>query len=248
MTAAWMWARAELRARWRAWLLLGVLAGVTVGVAAAGWAGARRTERAVPDAVAASRIPTAALLANDPSFGPEQRAEVAKLPGVTAAYPFLVGFSAQVFSPPRLGADSPSLFPVTPDVDPDPHRRHWWPDGCPIPARADEIVVDENIRDRFGLDIGATMVLGQEVGPRRGDPAAVRARRRRDQLPAAHDASSASRSRCRAISRGRRRAASTRSTASTCPSSSTSSSNLRGGDAGIPAFNAAGRTGSSATR
>ena len=118
MTAAWMWARAELRARWRAWLLLGVLAGVTVGVAAAGWAGARRTERAVPDAVAASRIPTAALLANDPSSGPAQRAEVAKLPGVTATYPFLVGFSAQVFSPPRLGADSPSLFPVTPESIP----------------------------------------------------------------------------------------------------------------------------------
>ena len=132
VTAAWMWARAELRARWRAWLLLGVLAGVTVGVAAAGWAGARRTERAVPDAVAASRIPTAALLANDPSSGPAQRAEVAKLPGVTATYPFLVGFSAQVFSPPdsaprarRCSRSHPSRSRSSP--------AHWWPDGCPIP-------------------------------------------------------------------------------------------------------------------
>ena len=148
----------------RAWLLLGVLAGVTVGVAAAGWAGARRTERAVPDAVAASRIPTAALLANDPSSGPAQRAEVAKLPGVTATYPFLVGFSAQVFSPPRLGADSPSLFPVTPESIPI-LTGALVAGRLPDPRRADEIVVDENIRDRFGLDIGATMVLGQEVGP-----------------------------------------------------------------------------------
>jgi ABC-type antimicrobial peptide transport system permease subunit len=54
-----MWARAELRARWKAWLLLGVLAGVTIGVAAAGWAGARRTARAVPDAVRAIAWPTA---------------------------------------------------------------------------------------------------------------------------------------------------------------------------------------------
>ncbi len=164
MTAAWMWARAELRARWKAWLLLGVLAGVTVGVAAAGWAGARRTERAVPDAVVAARIPTAALLANDPEFDPAERAEVAKLPGVTAAYPFLVGFSIQVVSPPRLGDESPSLFPVEAASTPiltGPLVAGRLPD----PARADEIVVDENTRDRFGLDLGATMVLGQDVQP-----------------------------------------------------------------------------------
>jgi ABC-type lipoprotein release transport system permease subunit len=157
-----MWARAELRARWKAWLLLGILAGITVGVAAAGWAGARRTERAVPDVVVASRMPTAAVLANDPAFGPEQRAEVAKLPGVTAAYPFLVGFSTQVFSPAKLSADSPSLFPVAP-------KSTRILTGLlvagrqPDPDRADEIVVDENIRDRFGLDLGATIVLGQRA-------------------------------------------------------------------------------------
>jgi hypothetical protein len=162
MTAAWMWARAELRARWKAWLLLGVLAGVTMGVAAAGWAGARRTERAVPDAVVAARTPTAAVLANDPvGFGPEQRAEVAKLPGVTA-YPFMVGFSTQVFSPAKLGAESPSLFPTEPAstailTGPLVAGRQ------PNPDRADEIVVDENTRDRFGLDLGSTMVLGQEA-------------------------------------------------------------------------------------
>jgi putative ABC transport system permease protein len=164
MTAAWMWARAELRARWKAWLLLGILAGVTVGVAAAGWAGARRTERAVPDAVVAARVPTAALLANDPGFGPAQRAEIRKLPGVTATYPFLVGFSIQVFSPPQLGAESPSLFPVEPEstrILTGPLVAGRQPDA----ERANEIVVDENTRDRFGLDLGSTIVLGQELQP-----------------------------------------------------------------------------------
>ena len=36
MTAAWMWARSELRARWRSWVILGLLAGATFGLAAAG--------------------------------------------------------------------------------------------------------------------------------------------------------------------------------------------------------------------
>src|SRR2546423_11133834 len=106
-----MWARSELRARWKAWLLLGLLAGATVGVAAAGWAGAGRTERAVPALVAAARLPTAAVLANDPGFGPEQRAQVARLPGVTATYPFLVGFTTEVLRP--RGIDS-TLYPVGP--------------------------------------------------------------------------------------------------------------------------------------
>jgi hypothetical protein len=167
MTAAWMWARSELRARWKAWVLLGLLTGATVGVAAAGWAGARRTERAVPDAVVAAHLPTAAILANDPAFGPEQRAAVAKLPGVAATYPFMVGFSTQVFSPARLGDESSSLFPTEPPsmailAGPLVAGR------LPNPARADEVVVDENTRDRFHLDLGSTMVVGQ-VAPRPGE-------------------------------------------------------------------------------
>jgi hypothetical protein len=167
MSAAWMWARAELRARWKAWLLLGILAGATIGVAAAGWAGARRTERAVPAFVAAARVPTAAILANDPAFDAAKRAAVARLPGVEHTYPFLVGFSSQVFRPPALGDESPSLFPVTAASIPiltGPLVAGRLPD----PARADEIVVDENTRDRFHLDLSDTMVLGQ-VAPEPGE-------------------------------------------------------------------------------
>src|SRR5207237_1780709 len=111
VTAAWMWARSELRARWKAWMLLGFLAGVTFGVAAAGWAGARRTERVVPAIVHAIRLPTAALLANDPAFGPEQRAEVGKLPGVTGTLDFEVAFATGVYRPKGVG-DAGGLFPT----------------------------------------------------------------------------------------------------------------------------------------
>jgi hypothetical protein len=157
-----MWARAELRARWKAWVLLGLLAGATVGVAAAGFAGARRTANAVPDFVAAAHVQTAALLANDPAFGPAERRKVAALHGVVHAYPFMVGVSLQVLRPRKLGEESGALVPVSAASIPvmtGPLVAGRRPD----PKRADEIVVDENARDRFGLAIGSTMVLGQTI-------------------------------------------------------------------------------------
>ena len=83
---------------------------------------------------------------------------------MTATYPFLVGFSTQVFSPPKLGNESPSLFPV--EAASTPILTGPLVEGrLPDPDRADEIVVDENTRDRFGLDLGSTLVLGQELQP-----------------------------------------------------------------------------------
>ena len=92
MTAVRMWARAELRARWKAWALLGLLAGATFGLSAAAVVGARQTQDAVPKFVAAAHIPSAAILANDPNFDESQRAAVGALPEVTHSYPFLVAF------------------------------------------------------------------------------------------------------------------------------------------------------------
>src|SRR5439155_928003 len=97
-------------------------------------------------------------LANDPGFGSEQRADVARLRGVTATYPFLVGFTTKVFSPRGLGTGG--LFPVNAAsmrILAGPLVAGRLPD----PRRADEVVVDENARDRFGLRLGATLVVGQ---------------------------------------------------------------------------------------
>ena len=157
-----MWARAELRARWKAWILLGLLAGVTVGIAAAGFAGARRTANAVPNMVAAGHVPSAAILANDPTFDAAARARVAALPGVTHAYPFVVGVAAEVLSPPGLGDASSSLFPASAAAE--PVLVGVLLEGrLPDPKRADEVVVDENTRHRFHLDIGSTMVVAQSA-------------------------------------------------------------------------------------
>ena len=160
MTAAWMWARSELRARWRAWVVLGVLAGSAFGLAAAGLAGARRTSVALPRYIAALHAPTAAVLANDPSFDDAKRRAVAALPEVREAYPFEVAFALQ--DPPIN--DGGGLIPTTPD-------------GARLmagviiegrmadPARADEMVVDQNLRRQFGLVIGSTVTIGQKATP-----------------------------------------------------------------------------------
>lgn len=165
MTAAWMWARAELAARWKAWLLLGVLAGVTLGVTAAGWAGARRTERAVPAAVRAIGLPTAAVLANDPAFDAGERAQVARLPEVQHTLPFEVGIALQVYEPHvQALSDAVGLLPMT---TPTMHffARPLVAGRMPDPNRADEITVNEVVRDHFGIDIGSTIVVGQDATP-----------------------------------------------------------------------------------
>jgi len=160
-----MWARADLRARWRSWLVLGLLAGVTFGFAAAGMAGARRADRAVPRYLAASgpRL-DAAILPNDPAFDADVRARVAALAEVARAYPFVVAFALSVPRPGGLGGDFPGLLPTTAGAN--RVMANVIVDGrVPDPRRADEIAVDEAARDRFGLDLGATMVIEQSVTP-----------------------------------------------------------------------------------
>jgi hypothetical protein len=160
MIAEWMWARADLRARWKSWVLLGLVAGATFGVVSAGVAGARRTADAVPNYSIAARTPTAAILANDPSFDTKQRGAVAALPEVAHDYPFLVPFGATVFQPRGLDA---ALMPTTARSLRTFVGSTLVEGRAPDPKRADEAVVDENVRDKYGLGIGSTIVVGQSA-------------------------------------------------------------------------------------
>ena len=166
MNASWLWARADLRRRWRSWVVLGILAGISVGLACAGVAGARRTAEAGPRYLRASHVPDAAVLANDPSFDAQKRAEVAHLPDVTGDSPFLVPFALQTGRPKGLET---GLIPTA--------VRSRWLSGVvvegrrPDPAKADEIIVNENVKRKYGLDIGSTMTLIQRApGPDAGLP------------------------------------------------------------------------------
>ena len=156
-----MWASAELRARWRAWVVLGLLTGATIGLAAAGVAGARRTSIAVPRYLAALHEPTAAVLANDPSFDAATRAKVAALPEVRTVYPFEIAVAIQVRPSPDQGG---GLIPTT-------AAGGRLLGGVIIegrsadPSRPDEIVIDQNMRRRFHMRIGSTMTIGQSASP-----------------------------------------------------------------------------------
>jgi hypothetical protein len=156
-----MWARADLRSRWRSWLVLGLLAGVTFGLAAAGVAGARRTEDAIPRAMDSSPRIDAAVLPNDPEFDAAKRAEVAALPLVEHTSPFVVPFFLDFVSP--KGAEG-QLVPTTP-YSARTMAGTLLEGRLPNPKRADEIVIDENFRDNHGLRLGSKLVIGQHVPP-----------------------------------------------------------------------------------
>ena len=227
MTAAWMWARAELRARWKAWLLLGHPRGRDRG-------GRPRPAGPVP-AAPNGRCPTRSSrpgsrprrsLANDPTFGPDQRAGRSRsCPSVTAAYPFLVGVLDPGVQPAATRRRERIAVPGR-------HRRRSRSSPAtlvagrlPDPDRADEIVVDENTprpvrtstSDRRWCSVKSVQP-GEEIPPQfRAAPTARSSFRER--MTVVGIAKSVS-----SESAGRRRAASTRSTDRTCRRWSTSSS------------------------
>jgi hypothetical protein len=140
------------------WTVLGVLAGISIGLACAAVAGARRTDQAIPRFAAVSHLPDAAVLANDPAFDDAARAKVAAMPEVSSVYPFMVPFLLEVAEP--KGMVSP-LLPTSPDTiraGSSPYVAGRPPD----PSHADEMAINEQARDAYGLDVGSTVRFTQD--------------------------------------------------------------------------------------
>ncbi len=124
--------------------------------------GARRTASAVPRYERASAVPDAAVLANSPSFDAHQRAETDALPEVRKSYPFEIAFGLNPIKPANF--ESSTLIPTTPDSV----KALFGvlvAGRLPDPARADEVVVDENARRADSLPLGSTMAVGQSIPP-----------------------------------------------------------------------------------
>jgi ABC-type lipoprotein release transport system permease subunit len=85
LSVAWVFLRAELRRRWRAWLSVALLAAAFAGVVTAAAAGARRTDSAYPRLLAWSKAPHMLVVSGySPGAAPLPRAALSRMPQVTA--------------------------------------------------------------------------------------------------------------------------------------------------------------------
>jgi hypothetical protein len=170
MNAVWLRARAQLRGRLRASLLLALLVGLSGGVVLAAVAGARRSDAALPRFLAASRTNDTMVFVSGPSRQPGQPAgsDLAAELRAIAGLPQVL--DAQRFSPLILAAADPAGRSG-------PSRQQGWVgldragyellgrprfvEGSPPDlGRADEAAVDEELAWRHGLRAGSVLRIG----------------------------------------------------------------------------------------
>jgi ABC-type lipoprotein release transport system permease subunit len=141
-------------------VVLGLLAGATFGVAAAGWAGARRTSVALPNYLGTQpNLPSAAALVNDPRFDAAKQAQMRALPEVKTVFPFVVAIAIK--AEPSGEANLIPSAQDTADLLGLPIVRGRMADA----SRPDEIVVNQNMERKYGLNVGSTVTISQHVAP-----------------------------------------------------------------------------------
>ena len=153
MTAVWMVVRAGLRRRWRSWLALAVLAGLSGALVTAVAAGARRTDAAYPGLVAWSRSPDD-LISVDPGqgsgFASLPAAPVERLPQVTGAAK-LITFTA--LEPATITV----LAPVGGGIPGSLWRRKLLAGRLPAPGQPDQADISFTVAQSQHLGVGGTL-------------------------------------------------------------------------------------------
>jgi hypothetical protein len=149
--------RAELRDRWRSWLVLAALAGLAGGVVLAALAGARRTDSAYPRFLESQRAYDVIVVSGRGDFFPFAEfdlAELANLPAVTDASRMGVPvWSAELPNGELLDEDShTSLVPLDGRFGEAFNRLHFVRGHAP--RRADEIAPSLVAAEEFELEVG----------------------------------------------------------------------------------------------
>ena len=170
MGAVWLRARAQLRGRVWASLLLVLLAGLAGGVALAALTGARRSEAALPRFLAASRTTDATVWFLGPRGGQPARTDLAQelrvingLPQVRdgARVAALIMAVSDPQGPSRqlgfVGLDRPGDVAFG--------RPRLVAGRLPRAGRPEEAAVDEEFAWRHGLQVGAVFRVGTYSGP-----------------------------------------------------------------------------------
>jgi hypothetical protein len=153
VAAGWLVLRAELRMRWRTWLMLAVIAAVFAGAVQATAAGARRTDSAYPALVTWSRAPDVLVFSfpgQSPTFGQISLAAAARLPQVTESA-VLAGYTV-------LNPASANL--IAPETDAVPGRfwhRKILAGRLADPARPGEVNVSFTLAEALHLGVGDTL-------------------------------------------------------------------------------------------
>ena len=176
VTAVWLRFRAEMRARWRAWLALAVFAGVTCGVVIALAAASARTASAYHRYLVASNHADAYV---DPgfAFGGDESLDlgrIARLPEVEAAertaMPFVIAKSASGRSIYPCGPAAVQFMAPMDGRSRDTIDRQKVLRGRePDPRRPDEALLDSKAARALGVDVGDSITLRLAWGEASGD-------------------------------------------------------------------------------
>ncbi|HYV77747.1 MAG TPA: FtsX-like permease family protein, partial [Streptosporangiaceae bacterium] len=159
---AWVFLRAELRRRWRAWLSVALLAAAFAGVTTAAAAGARRTDSAYPRLLAWSKAPHMLIVSGySPSLAPLPRAALPRMPQVTA-----VGYVREIglVAPHDINL----LAPEDNQIPGSLWKRKIVAGRLADPARSDEVNVSFMVAQARHLRPGDTLRVVLETA--RGKP------------------------------------------------------------------------------
>jgi len=162
LTVAWVFLRAELRRRWRAWLSVALLAAAFAGVTTAAAAGARRTDSAYPRLLAWSKAPHMLIVSGySPSLAPLPRAALPRMPQVTA-----VGYVREIglVAPHDINL----LAPEDNQIPGSLWKRKIVAGRLADPARSDEVNVSFMVAQARHLRPGDTLRVVLETA--RGKP------------------------------------------------------------------------------
>ncbi|MFN2613395.1 MAG: FtsX-like permease family protein [Actinomycetota bacterium] len=168
MNAVWMRARAELRARWRASVGLGVVIALAGGLVMAAAAGARRTESAYPRFVRAQNGDQGGLT-SDPGhffgFAAIDFDRVEKMPEVVDSARFALFIAFMKTAAGKELTPINDRNPVVSFAGPDDHydrvlnamriRQGRLPD----PANANEVVVSQDAADAYAMHVGQHLFM-----------------------------------------------------------------------------------------
>lgn len=161
MGAVLLRARAEIRSRWRTWVWIGVLVGLTGGASIAAIAGARRTESSYPRFLRAQKAVDVIADVRDKAGRPAPIEDVRAFSVVEDASTALALFGSQIEVGGRR-MQFPDVYVIVSrdgrfgtEINVSKILRGRRPD----PTKYDEVIVGFTVAERFGIDLGDELAM-----------------------------------------------------------------------------------------